>query len=76
MIGSPVGGPPRPRRVITEKRGTACLFGTERRCECGDDLPDRLTEALARQILSEDRAPACTWWVAAVAFLSAGLDDD
>ncbi|BCK54581.1 hypothetical protein [Nocardia wallacei] len=58
---------------------------TTRRCSapcCSDEEPacrepdGELTDALARRILYAEHAVTCGQWLAAVAFLSAGLDDD
>ncbi len=50
-----------------------CHLGDVQHCD-GPDGP--LTEAVARRILVAEHAFSCTRWVAAVAYLSAGLDDD
>ncbi|MGV9677452.1 hypothetical protein ACWDSJ_19435 [Nocardia sp. NPDC003482] len=50
-----------------------CHFGDAESCG-GADVP--LTDSLARRILYSEHAFSCTRWLAAVAYLSAGLDDD
>ncbi|WP_460700341.1 hypothetical protein [Nocardia thraciensis] len=48
-------------------------MGEGRNCR---DLDGELTDALARRILSAEHTMSCAQWLAAVAYLSAGLDDD
>ncbi|WP_280274482.1 hypothetical protein [Nocardia wallacei] len=56
---------------------------TTRRCSapcCSDEemacpAPE-FTDAMARRILHAEHAVTCGRWLAAVAYLSAGLDDD
>ncbi|MEV0248328.1 hypothetical protein AB0H76_17155 [Nocardia sp. NPDC050712] len=64
-----------PHRVATGLRArvTADDFGAE----CGDE-PGTLTYRRAREILfsHEVHGPQCRQWLAAAAYLSAGLDDE
>jgi hypothetical protein len=50
-------------------------------CRSGDaqgcgEICGQLTEPDALRILGVEHTPLCTSWLAAVAYLSAGLDDD
>ncbi|MQY17682.1 hypothetical protein [Nocardia macrotermitis] len=59
--------------TITQLRSAPCQFGDGR--VCGDHLGE-LTDPIARRILGVEHAPTCVRWLDAVAYLSAGLDDD
>ncbi|WP_156959864.1 hypothetical protein [Nocardia sp. BMG51109] len=58
--------------ATTQRCSAPCLSGTGRPCR---ELDGELTDALARRLLRE-HAASCAQWLAAVAYLSAGLDDD
>ncbi|RDI42466.1 hypothetical protein [Nocardia mexicana] len=59
--------------TTTRRCSAPCHLGEERGCR---DLDGGLTDALARRILSAEHTVSCAQWLAAVAYLSAGLDDD
>ncbi|MBF6329636.1 hypothetical protein [Nocardia transvalensis] len=59
--------------TTTRMCSAPCRFGDMQACG-GADEP--LTYNVARRILGTEHAFSCTRWLAAVAFLSAGLDDD
>jgi hypothetical protein len=54
-------------------RSAPCRFGDGRDCR---DASGQLTDPIARRILGQEHMPWCSHWLDAVAFLSAGLDDD
>jgi hypothetical protein len=54
-------------------RSAPCRFGDGRVCH---DFPGQLSDPIARHILGAEHAPTCARWLDAVAYLSAGLDDD
>ncbi len=59
--------------TTTQMRSAPCRFGDGRTCR---DATGDMTEPLAREILDAEHTPGCSRWLAAVAYLSAGLDDD
>ncbi|MGF6883054.1 hypothetical protein ABIA39_001995 [Nocardia sp. GAS34] len=59
--------------ATTQLRSAPCQFGDGRNCR---DLAGELSDPLARRILHAEHTPWCTRWLDAVAYLSAGLDDD
>ncbi|MQY25277.1 hypothetical protein [Nocardia aurantia] len=59
--------------TTTQIPWAACRSGD--RWACGE-VAGYLTEPDARSILGVEHSPGCGRWLAAVAYLSAGLDDD
>ncbi|WP_280268956.1 hypothetical protein [Nocardia wallacei] len=59
--------------TTTRRCSAPCRLGQEHGCR---DLDGELTDALARRILGAEHTVSCGRWLAAVAYLSAGLDDD
>ncbi|MCX4094921.1 hypothetical protein [Nocardia sp. alder85J] len=60
--------------TTTQMPWAACRSGGNR-WACGE-ITGHLTEPDARSILGIEHSPGCGQWLAAVAYLSAGLDDD
>jgi len=59
--------------ATTQLHSVPCHFGDGRICR---DLDGDLTDPLARRILGVEHTLWCVRWLDAVAYLSAGLDDD
>ncbi|MBB5911345.1 hypothetical protein BJY24_000212 [Nocardia transvalensis] len=59
--------------TTTERRSAPCLSG-EGGPHC--EVDGELTDTVARRILGAEHAASCARWLAAAAYLSAGLDDD
>ncbi|MBF6174023.1 hypothetical protein [Nocardia blacklockiae] len=59
--------------TTTQRHSAPCHSGDGRSCR---EVDGQLTDALARRILHAEHTVRCGQWLAAVAYLSAGLDDD